>query len=413
MVAPVTAQQLENASQDCQSVEDIVNGPVGQTVTTRLGQEIKTFKTIEQQLDIVFNEAEASATAAQTARTGAESAQTAAETAQEAAETARAGAETAETNAETARTGAESARDLAEQYRDEAQLLANTGDYFAFAGNLTANQATGIDPIVLPADPKIAARVAPFVLGNGAYQRPGLDFTVGKTGDTDTTHLYIVDGSSDLNGVEYSGTVQIPSSLTNINAPTAGSVVEGTLQNGIVSYFKMKAADLATTAANFVGDKIASVAGVIAYIESLGIKNTYFATYGSAVTLAAIPFDTSIPQKTEGTEIFSFSFATKRANSKVRIRLQASGDSVSGASTVAAALFVGSSVNAEAVTVGTTASTTGYWWVVGMDYLYSPGTTDTITYKIRIGYIGGAARMNLNFGSSSKGAMLFVEEIPV
>ena len=112
-----------------------------------------------------------------------------------------------------------------------AYLIATTGDYFVLGpGTLTSNQATGVDPIVLPADPKIAARVN-FVLG-GVPQIPGTDFTLNPA---DTTQLIISGGSSSLAGVTYSGVVYMPSSLTNINAPSAGSVTETAIQNGAVN----------------------------------------------------------------------------------------------------------------------------------------------------------------------------------
>lgn len=151
----------------------------------------------------------------------------------------------------------------AKYWSEQAQLIATTGDYITFGpAALTANQATGVDPIVLPVDPKIAARVT-FNLG-GVMQIAGTDFALDAA--PDTINLRIVGGSSALTGVVYSGVVQLPSGLTNINAPSAGSVVETTIQNDAVAYVKMKASDLATTLAGFVGTKIATVAGVIAYV---------------------------------------------------------------------------------------------------------------------------------------------------
>lgn len=120
----------------------------------------------------------------------------------------------------------------AKHWAVQAQLIATTSDYITFGpAALTANQAVGVDPIVLPVDPKIAARVT-FNLG-GVMQIAGTDFALDAA--PDTVNLRIVGGSLALTGVVYSGVVQLPSSLTNINAPSAGSVVETTIQNGAVN----------------------------------------------------------------------------------------------------------------------------------------------------------------------------------
>lgn len=339
-MAVVSQQQLENAAVDCQTIEDIVNGPVGNTVTTRLGQEVKTFTTIQAQLDAVFNEAEASASAAATSETNAGEYATAAADSATAAATSESNAADSATTAGEAKTEAEAARDLAEQYRDEAQLLAQTGDYLPFSGLLTLNQALGTAPIILPGDPKIPGRVTPFVLGAAAYQRPGLDFTVGKPGvDTDTTHLYIVGGSADLQNVEYAGTVQLPSSLTNINAVSAGGVNEVAMQDGIVSYLKMKASALATTAADIINDalKLVTAAGLIDYVGQSGriIQSAAYvfsdpaAFTGGGITLKSWNFT---PRKSSSKlrVTYHISYGGSAQGSDIRIKLQRNGVDVVG-----------------------------------------------------------------------------------
>lgn len=144
----------------------------------------------------------------------------------------------------------------AKYWAEQAQLVATTGDYFVFSGTLTFNQATGIDPIMLPADPKIAARVE-LALG-GIAQIAGTDFHLDGS---NTTKLYIDGGTSGLVGVTYGGRVQIPSSLTNINAPSAGSVVTATIQNSAVTTAKI--AD-----ANVTEGKLASSSVTAAKIAS-------------------------------------------------------------------------------------------------------------------------------------------------
>lgn len=123
----------------------------------------------------------------------------------------------------------------AKHWAAKAQALAQTGDYFVFSGTLTTNQATGADYITLPADPKIAARVS-LALG-GIAQVAGTDFALDAS--PNTNRLRIVGGTSALSGVKYGGVVQLPTSLTNINAPSAGSVVNATIQNGAVTANKL------------------------------------------------------------------------------------------------------------------------------------------------------------------------------
>lgn len=134
----------------------------------------------------------------------------------------------------------------AKHWAAKAALVATTGDYFVFSGTLTANQATGTDPIVLPADPKIAARVD-LALG-GIAQIAGTDFALDAA--PNTTNLRIVGGTAALAGVAYGGRVQIPSSLTDINAPSAGSVVETTIQNGAVNLATKVSGNLPVTNLN-------------------------------------------------------------------------------------------------------------------------------------------------------------------
>lgn len=188
------------------------------------------------------------------------------ETDQNAAAAAQARDEAVQAKADTeqAKGEAEDARDKAQEWAEnpedvpvevgkfsalhwasKAEIIATTGDYVAFGPvSLTLNQALGTDPIVLPADPKIAARVD-FVIG-GVPQQAGTSFTLDA--DPNTTNLRIVGGTSSLEGVSAWGCIQLPSSLTPINAPSAGSVTETAIQNGAVTFAKVAEANVATVA---------------------------------------------------------------------------------------------------------------------------------------------------------------------
>ena len=105
-----------------------------------------------------------------------------------------------------------------------------------------------------------------------------------------------------------------------------------------------------------------------------------------------LPADDTIPQNTEGTEILTTSLAPKTATNRVRITFTGMG-TVNGVAGLSAALFIDSvadAVRAAQVTI----PTADYRGIVSLVYEYVPGTTSSVTYKIRVGPSVGTARMN-------------------
>lgn len=145
------------------------------------------------------------------------------------------------------------------------------------------------------------------------------------------------------------------------------------------------------------------------------LLNAVYAEYTANVDLTAIiPTDNTIPQSNEGTQILSASLTPSSVTSKVRVRFQGS-PSASNPTSVSAALFVSSGVNAvRGSTVTIPAS--GYSESIFFEYQHVPGVTTPQTYSVRFGP-NGANTVRLNGGPSSNylgGVMattLVVEEL--
>jgi hypothetical protein len=103
-----------------------------------------------------------------------------------------------------------------------------------------------------------------------------------------------------------------------------------------------------------------------------------YTTYTS--TASVIPWDDTIPQNTEGTEIITASITPTSASSKVVVILNMPYYVVGGNYGVAC-LFRDSVADALQVTMGSA----GFQGFVGMEYEESAGSTSSRTYKVRVG----------------------------
>jgi hypothetical protein len=138
-----------------------------------------------------------------------------------------------------------------------------------------------------------------------------------------------------------------------------------------------------------------------------------YTTYSGGVA-TVIPADDTIPQITEGSEIFNVSFTPSSTTSKLRLRLTGSGSVMTGLpGTLVVALFNGAT---DAIaTVGTTVPTANYLHSFALEHEYTPGSTSAITFSVRFGPgAAGTAAINGNaarlFGGSSA-TTLVIEEI--
>lgn len=162
---------------------------------------------------------------------------------------------------------------------------------------------------------------------------------------------------------------------------------------------------IATTA--FVQGEFAARSGSV-----IGSTIGTYAT--NADITAQIPWDDTIPQNTEGTEIISVSHTPKTTTNKLRIRF-AGVASLSGGAHAPVALFIGAAADAVAASYGTAAAANGAV-PLALSHEYTPGAITAQTIAIRVGP-GAAVTMRMNgtttvrkFGGVMK-ATLVVEEI--
>jgi hypothetical protein len=143
------------------------------------------------------------------------------------------------------------------------------------------------------------------------------------------------------------------------------------------------------------------------------------ATYTTNTNLTTtIPHDDTIPQNTEGTQILSLARAAASASNRIRIRVTGFGWYTSGGSAITLAIFQSGSANA--------IQATGYRNGPGGDSFgplvaeveFSPGSTSSVTYSVRVGADSGNARMNGNvttgrfFGGAAATTMIVEEFTP-
>jgi len=117
----------------------------------------------------------------------------------------------------------------------------------------------------------------------------------------------------------------------------------------------------------------------------------------STSTTSVIPIDNTIPQNTEGAELFTVSITPKSATSKLLIQMVVQAAPSSGA-WMSIALFQDSGVNAiAATTLYTTVATAGV--CIPLTYYMHAGTTSSPTFKLRYGPSGNTMVIN---GSSTQ-----------
>ncbi|MGV8954787.1 MAG: hypothetical protein ACOH2M_27060 [Cypionkella sp.] len=127
-----------------------------------------------------------------------------------------------------------------------------------------------------------------------------------------------------------------------------------------------------------------------------GVGNSQMAVYTTSVNLnAAIPYDDTIPQSTEGVEILTVSLAASSPTARVRIRFDGGVVNNTNDNVITAALFMDSESGARrAVPVGVPAA--GITAPAALIYEFSPGDTASHTYKIRMGTPNTTPTFRLN-----------------
>lgn len=150
-------------------------------------------------------------------------------------------------------------------------------------------------------------------------------------------------------------------------------------------------------------------------------ENRARSVYTSNVNLTAtIPDDDTIPQNTEGTEILSVSITPQSTTSTVKITFAGFGATSSNLVEIVSALFRDTVANALCAAThscgdGGTLSAGNQIVQTSLVYEFVPGSTNAITFKLRVGATGGTLRMNgistaRRFGGVAQCSLL-VEEI--
>lgn len=140
--------------------------------------------------------------------------------------------------------------------------------------------------------------------------------------------------------------------------------------------------------------------------------------YGEYTTNASlsttIPFDDTIPQNTEGTQILSVAITPSSTTSKIRIRFNGTAAHGSSAQSVTAAAFKNSDAGAIASDYKIIPGN-NFLVALGFEYVDSPATTSAVTYKIRVGAGSGSMSMNgqvgARYGGGTMVSSLTLEEI--
>jgi hypothetical protein len=118
-------------------------------------------------------------------------------------------------------------------------------------------------------------------------------------------------------------------------------------------------------------------------------------------TLSTIPLDDTIPQNTEGAEFLTASITPSSSSSKVLIKavVHVANDNASYINGVA--LFRDSVANALAASWSMTVVANTPVSAMVLEYLDSPSTASSITYKLRGGTVGGTGAQTFQINGAS------------
>lgn len=141
------------------------------------------------------------------------------------------------------------------------------------------------------------------------------------------------------------------------------------------------------------------------------------ATISTAPALTTtLPWDTTIPQVTEGTQVLSATITPTTNTSKIRISVIAQG-TINAVDNLVAAIFVNGGANAIKAG-GVSVPAANYLVTLALHHIHSPASTSAQTYTVRIGPGSAANTATINgtvaagvFLGGTSAATLIVEEI--
>jgi hypothetical protein len=148
------------------------------------------------------------------------------------------------------------------------------------------------------------------------------------------------------------------------------------------------------------------------------IVDRAYAEYTTSAALTVqLPYDDTIPQNTEGTQVLSASITPKTTTNRVRARAVLFGGPASTDGQIVAALFRNSGANAIAATTARTLAVPASTTAIVLEFEDVPGSTSSQTYNIRVGHGASGNNAWLNgdnagrkFGGAAR-CTLILEEI--
>ena len=136
-------------------------------------------------------------------------------------------------------------------------------------------------------------------------------------------------------------------------------------------------------------------------------------TGAMATTATAIPWDDTIPQKTEGGEVMTLAITPKNTNNLLVIDVVAIVSGTEGGWKTATALFQDTTANALAVSMGYEDGVANQTRTAHFRHYMTAGTTSATTFKVRIGaQTTETLPFNGNGGSRKYGGV-FVSSITI
>ena len=151
--------------------------------------------------------------------------------------------------------------------------------------------------------------------------------------------------------------------------------------------------------------------GAVSVNGIVQIVNTQ--TGAVATTSTAIPWDDTIPQKTEGGEVMTLAITPKNTNNLLVIDVVANVSAPEGGWKTATALFQDTTANALAVSMGFEDGVANQTRTAHFRHYMTAGTTSATTFKVRI---GAQTTETLTFngnGGSRKYGGVFVSSITI
>jgi len=204
--------------------------------------------------------------------------------------------------------------------------------------------------------------------------------TVHITGTTAISAVTMSNGQ--VMEVIFDGILTLTHNSTTNKLPSGGNIITAAGDTARYFYDGTVVYCLSYTRANGTAIVSATNRAYSAYTANTGLG-------------ATIPFDTSLPQNTEGSQILSVTITPRSTTEVIRIRYMGNASVAGGIQGWICALFNSSSANAIAMQPLTTPGS-NLQFSHGFEFEHVPGTTSPQTYTIRVGAQTDTTYMNGN-----------------